>query len=380
MNFTLLNADIVKELKPSKIADYLLSHGWQEQEKIFDKASIWTKKANSDDNFEIFLPLKPETPDFVKRVVEILETLEVSEKYSCSHILDELTDVNSVAKKFGREVVNFALSFPEKYGSEAPIASMGMILSSLQDTVNGIAQSLAMNNEIERQHTNLAINEKSIQKRIPANLVQEMELSAFGSFRGSFGLKLMSTPTGLLGNELVVDSIKELVELVRVGSEIEGLREHLLKLRSSSAKRYVKFLKHLSNSMAGLHIEWGSTRHDYGGSARLNVETIKETLKVIQEMKTESIETIPLRGRITQGDVKTRHFKFEDNEGLEYVGYISSEAMPLSGILPLNDDCEVIMQEKTVNFFITDKIDKIYEITNLSFQGELQTGQSSLFD
>ena len=377
MSFTVFAPDILKDVNPSKIAEYLRNHGWHEQEKISNKASVWTKGASSDDTFEILLPLKPETPDFVRRVFEVLETLEVSEKLPKSQILDDLTDVNQVAKRIGREVINFALSFPSYYGSEAPIASLGAILSSLQDTINGIAQSLAVQKEMHNKDPSF-IDEILARKKISPNLAQEMELSAFGSFKGSFGLKLISAPAMLLENTLVVNSLKELIDLVRIGSEVEELREHLFKLRSSSARRYVKFLKSLAASKAALHIEWGSTQVDYGGTAHLTVETTKNALRVIKEMKTESIRDFSLSGRLTQGDVKTKHFKFEDEQGQEYIGYIVDEAMPPSGILSLNQICEVIIQEKTINFFITDKVDKIYKITELSFPGEENVGQKSL--
>jgi hypothetical protein len=380
MSLEVFAPDVLKDVKPSKIAEYLRIHGWQEQEKISNKASIWIKRCGSNGTFEILLPLKPETPDFTRRVVEILETLEVSEKLPQSQILDDLTDVSQIAKRIEREVVNFALSFPSHYGSEAPIASLGVILSSLQDTVNGIAQSLAIQNEMSNIEDPSAIDEKLANKRIPPNLAQEVELSAFGSFKGSFGLKLVSAPSGLLGNTLVVNSLKEFVDLIRIGSEVEGLREHLFKLRSRSARRYVNFLKSLAVARAGLNVEWGSTRPNCGGSARITVETAKDALKVIREMKTESVRNFPLSGRLTQGDVNTQHFKFEDEQGEEYIGYIADEAMPSSRILPLNQNCEVVMQETTINFFITDKIDKLYKIVDLSFPGEPRTGQRSLFN
>ena len=380
MSFTVFLPDILKDIKPAKIAAYLHDHDWQEQSNLSNKASIWTKSSSSDGNFEILLPLNPETPNFVRRIVEILETLEVSEELSQSQILDDLTDADQVAKRIGREVINFALSFPSHYGSEAPISSLGTILSSLQDTLNGIAQSIAVRNEMLNKQDVVAIDERLASRRIPPNLAQEMELSAFGSFKGSFGLKLVSAPPQFLGNALVVDSLKEFVDLVEIGSEVEGLREHLFKLRSSSARRYVNFLKSLAVSSAGLNIEWGSTLPNYGGSAHLTVETTKEALKIIKEMKTESIQTFSLSGRLTQGDVKTQHFKFEDVGGVEYVGYISDEAMPSSRILPLNQDCEVVIQEKTISFFITDKVDKMYKIIGLIFPGGESIGQISLFN
>jgi hypothetical protein len=385
MTLELLTPDILKNIKPSRIEEYLLNHGWKEREKISNKASIWIKESSSYEGiFEILLPLNPEIPDFVCRVFEVIETLEVSERLSQLQIInelaEELTDVNQIAKQMNREVINFALSFPSNYGSEAPIASLGIILNSFQDTVNCIAQSLFVQDEIVNIENISAMDQRLSRNRISQNLSQEMELSAFGSFKGSFGLKLVSAPFGLFGNNLVVNSLKELVDLVGVSNDVVGLREHLFRLRSKSARKYVVFLKSLATASAGLDIEWGSTKANYGGHSQLTIENVQDALKVIREMKTESIQNIRLQGRITQGDVNTKHFKFENFQGMKYTGYIANEAMPISTILPLNKDCEVVMQETTTNFFITDKVDKTYKIIELSFTGSERVDQKSLFE
>lgn len=371
--------DILKDINPSIVAEYLHGHGWHEQNRIADKASIWNKSANAEGDFEIILPLKPESPDFVHRILEVLETLKVTEQCSQSEILDALTSVSQAAMKMEREVINFALSLPNYYGSEAPISHLGTILCSLQDVVNGIGQSLAVQQGIAGTQESSAIAEELVSKRISSGIDEEMELSAFGSFKGSFGIKLVSSPEKLLGNTLISDSIEELVELVSIGSEIEGLREHLFKLRSKSARRYVNFLKSLTRARAGLRIDWGSPKPDYGGAAQMTFETAMDALRVIKELKTEQVRNISLVGRLTQGDVKTKHFKLEDDQGMEYAGYIADEAMPMSGILPLNQDCTVVIQETIVSFFITDKEDRLYKIIELSFSEDVRAGQGSLF-
>ena len=381
MTIKSLTPDILRDVEPSRVEKYLRNHGWQEQRKISNNASIWSKEFSGHDGaFEILLPLNPEVPDFVRRIFEVVETLEISERLTQSQIIDELTDIKQIAKQMDREVINFALSFPSNYGSEAPIASLGIILNSFQDTVNCIAHSLFVQDEIVNIENISAMDQRLSRNRISQNLSKEMELSAFGSFKGSFGLKLVSAPSGLFGNNLVVNSFKELVDLVGISNDVTGLREHLYRLRSKSARKYVAFLKSLAGASAGLDIEWGSTRANYGGHSQLTIENVQDALKVIQEMKTESIQNIRLQGRITQGDVNTKHFKFKDIQGVKYTGYIMSEAMPVSTILPLNKDCEVVVQETTTNFFITDKVDKTYKIIELFFTGTERIDQKSLFE
>lgn len=62
---------------PQQVETYLVAHGWQQQQRWGDKASIWTL-----DGFEILLPLKPEIIDFNRRMAEVVETLALAEKRS----------------------------------------------------------------------------------------------------------------------------------------------------------------------------------------------------------------------------------------------------------------------------------------------------------
>ncbi|MFB2979313.1 hypothetical protein [Microseira sp. BLCC-F43] len=82
--------DLLKEIEPLRVADYLQTHNWHQQEKIADKASIWTQTNSLGQEFEILLPLKPEILDFPRRMGEVLETLALAENRSQIDILSEL--------------------------------------------------------------------------------------------------------------------------------------------------------------------------------------------------------------------------------------------------------------------------------------------------
>ncbi|OKH44141.1 hypothetical protein NIES2101_28925 [Calothrix sp. HK-06] len=74
-----------QHLDPQQVETYLVAHGWQQQQKHGDKASIWTL-----DGFEILLPLKPEIIDFKRRMAEVVETLALSENRSQTEIYGAL--------------------------------------------------------------------------------------------------------------------------------------------------------------------------------------------------------------------------------------------------------------------------------------------------
>jgi hypothetical protein len=74
-----------QKIDPQQVEAYLVAHGWQEKQKMGDKASIWTLN-----NFEILLPLKPEIIDFQRRMREVVETLALAENRSQIEVLGNL--------------------------------------------------------------------------------------------------------------------------------------------------------------------------------------------------------------------------------------------------------------------------------------------------
>lgn len=374
------NIDDFYFVNPYKVESYLENHGWQEVTKLGDLASVW-RTSEEGKVFELLLPLDKSVPDFPDRMYEAVRTISKVEERPENEIYEGLKDVNQVAiEKGGREVINLALLLPSYYGIEAPIAKLGTVLCTLQDVINGIGQTLAIIDGQEVSGENQQISEELISKRISSEIAEEMQLSAFGSFKSSFGIKLVSSPTNLLNSHLITDAIKEFVGLIRVGSNADGLKERLLKLRSSSARRYIEFLRSLISARAGVQIDWGSTKPNCGGSAKLPLEGVEATLKSIEELKTETTEFVELEGKLIEANVKTKHFIFIDVRGVEYKGYISKEAMPISRVIPLNQHCNVVIEEVTTDFFVTSKISKTYKIVRLDFPGqEGPTQQFSLF-
>ncbi len=376
-------ADSIRGIETPKIIQYLLSHGWSEQEQISNKASVWIKAASDEESFEVLLPLKRESPDFERRMIEVVETLQITERVSQTQILDDLTDIKQLAKKMEREVINFALSFPIQYGSEAPISHLGLILASLQNLINSIAQSLSVQGSVEGQNDERSIaTEDELSSRISQDIAQEMELSAFGSFKGSFGLKLVSSPTPLLGNSLMLNSLNKFIDLVSVGGDTERLKQHLFILRSNSAKRYAGFLKSLKNAQADMYIDWGSTHDNYGGSARLSLGDTEDALSAMQDLKEESTKEFILSGRLIEGNIKTRHFIFENTQGETYTGKIAKDTIndvkQKYKMLPLDAKCTLLMKEVTINYLITDRVSIHHEICNLEFTGELREIKNQL--
>ncbi len=97
MKVTVRDAEILKTIEPQQLREYLQAHGWYEDRPFLDNATIWLKQDSDRGEFEILLPLKQKLRDYVPRIREAIETLEIVENRSQLEILSELiTTANNI--------------------------------------------------------------------------------------------------------------------------------------------------------------------------------------------------------------------------------------------------------------------------------------------
>lgn len=82
--------EILKTIEPQQLRDYLQAHGWYEDRPFLDHATIWLKQDADQGEFEILLPLRQNLGDYIPRIREAIETLEIAENLSQSEILSQL--------------------------------------------------------------------------------------------------------------------------------------------------------------------------------------------------------------------------------------------------------------------------------------------------
>ncbi|WP_375493005.1 hypothetical protein [uncultured Nostoc sp.] len=88
MKVTVQDAEIIKNIEPQQLREYLQSHGWHEDRPFLDNATIWHKEAQKGE-FEILLPSTKNLGDYLPRVRELIETIADSENLSYLEILNE---------------------------------------------------------------------------------------------------------------------------------------------------------------------------------------------------------------------------------------------------------------------------------------------------
>jgi predicted transposase YbfD/YdcC len=121
--------DMLQEIPPSRVETYLRSHNWHQQEKIADKASIWTQTNALGQEFEILLPLKPDILDFPRRMSEVLETLALAENRSQIDILSELI---TQAKNITIQGIVIQIDTPIAEQLSGKITLLGVIVDKLR--------------------------------------------------------------------------------------------------------------------------------------------------------------------------------------------------------------------------------------------------------
>ena len=89
MKVTVEDAQIIKNIEPQELRDYLQSHGWYEDGQFLDNATIWHKQVIEEGEFEILLPNTKNVRDYIPRIREAIETLAASENLSQLEIFSE---------------------------------------------------------------------------------------------------------------------------------------------------------------------------------------------------------------------------------------------------------------------------------------------------
>lgn len=88
MNLTVQDNEILNRIEPQQLRDYLQAHGWYEDRPFLDNATIWLKQDANRGEFEILLPLRQNLGDYIPRIREAIEILEIAENLAQTEISD----------------------------------------------------------------------------------------------------------------------------------------------------------------------------------------------------------------------------------------------------------------------------------------------------
>ncbi|TBR57312.1 hypothetical protein B4U84_14925 [Westiellopsis prolifica IICB1] len=205
------------------------------------------------------------------------------------------TNIETVSTQKGREIIDFVLQFPEKEITEAPVGELGLILYSLQETIDAIGQ------------IKLGKSESHI---IQPEVKQKTQVVLSGVYSGSFGMRLegivYEEDSLGLGESLLGQCLKEFINLINIGSNADELPAKLNVLKRKTAFKYTEFLKALTRiGISKLHIDWASPSRKVQ-TGEIELETVLKVLDVIKNTKLKVETEIFTNVKLTQINYSSR--------------------------------------------------------------------------
>lgn len=328
-------------ISPQKLVDYLKDRGWQETEKLDDKAVI-LELTNKESKFSILLPLSSSLSDYNYRMYEAFRVLEVTENRSQLELLNDFIDPRLIAIEDQREIINLRLE-SNNFGNETSAKHVGIILESVQGLLDAIGSSVSQGDLFGNQRT-----------KIVQDVIDKTKISILGTFRGSFGIRLALAPQGQIGliePSLGCRAIEEFMSIISSSQSknYSDLASKLTVLQKRSVQKFRKFLFALFDSNINVAIEWGSPFPNKGSSSILTFNNALEVINFINELDFSDIETYELVGELIGVNKRNKKFEVLTFEGEKITGTIEPDLFNGKNIdMTVGKIYRIIIEETTL--------------------------------
>lgn len=231
--------------------------------------------------------------------------------------LPALSNPEELATSNNREILNLTPNFSGIFRTEAPIDSLGKILTGFQKVINRIGAHCSDSNS----------EKKSEDIRNPFG-ISMLEVGA-----GSFDIRLASTElVDLFKSSNLGNAIDEFLKLFNAGSDRVKLKPLIEQFGPKIAKDYINLLKSLSESVTDTRLTWTSPHPDLGGTAHLSKAQMLEVIDILETIEKETSETIKIRGTLVGLSLRSKSFQIETDDENYYErdyfrGKITDEAI-----------------------------------------------------
>ena len=201
---------------------------------------------------------------------------------------------------------------------------------------------------------------------IPKDVLSDMQMSVTGIGAGSFKLELVSTQlANLFGESKCGDAIQELVNLLKIGNNADELSEHLIRLKSRVANRYVLLLESLSGVVRETRIVWASPKEGRGDSASLSAAVARETIDIIEQFKDLLESDHDVEGTLIGVFTDNKTFGIKAQDGTIYKGKILDEAFDTASNATISEKYIAIIREVTSIQTVTEETKIDYYLVDL---------------
>ena len=231
--------------------------------------------------------------------------------------LPALSSPEELATSNNREILNLTLNFSGVFRTEAPIDSLGKILTGLQKVINRIGANCSDSNS----------KKKSEDIRNPFG-ISMLEVGA-----GSFDIRLASTElVDLFKSSNLGNAIDEFLKLFNAGSDRVKLKPLIEQFGPKIAKDYTNFLKPLSESVVDTRFTWTSPHPKLGGTAQLSNSQMIKVIDILEKIQEETSVTIRIHGTLVGLSLRSKSFEIETTDENYYErdyfkGKITDEAI-----------------------------------------------------
>lgn len=106
--------EVLRSIEPEQLVAYLRAKGWSEDRKHSDKGALWI---DSSQEYELLVPYRPDLSDYVSRIIDIVDALEVIEDRSQLEILHDLKEANGKSQALMREKPRVDVENTENWAS-----------------------------------------------------------------------------------------------------------------------------------------------------------------------------------------------------------------------------------------------------------------------
>lgn len=231
-----------------------------------------------------------------------------------------------------RDVLGLHFVFPGTR-EDGPTKMVGKILVSVQDFLDALGQKI--------------MSVATMRGAIAPDILFRTETRLVQAAGASFGLEILAArQVDLFGNSLISDSVKEFLEIIEIGNDVERLRDRLLDIKPRAASKYRVFLTSLIASESSFRADWASPDPSRNRSVSLDLITAAGALKTVEQVTSEAGETRVVTARFVGVELPRRSFTLEvDGDDEPYRGKIAASAMGMAEHATLNHPYRVTIRE-----------------------------------
>ncbi len=253
-----------------------------------------------------------------------------------------------VAQETERGVLNFIVE-PCRGKHEAPVRSVGKLLTHLQNTFDSIGYKLS---GFFKPFSN-----------IPKMITNQTSLQLAMTFPGSLGVQLRSSCRADSPEFTLFELTAEKLYCI-LNSDKEKFLDSLSDLDQLSIASISKLLIPIDEMASGIYFEYSLPKNDVKKYTKSSAELISDKVAIIKEIEFSESKS-HVYGKIDGIMLSKRQFSIISSDGTNYTGEILDSALDAASIAKINSKCSALITSKVKHNKSSDKIFEKHRLEEL---------------